>query len=266
MGTVLLIASGKGGVGKSTISSALAIALSRRDASVCIVDADIGLRSQDAILGVADSVVYDLMDVARKGCNIRQALIHLPGEEDVCLMASSQFARAKDLDAKDFTKIVQELRQTFGYVLIDCPAGLERNMRILTQCEPDEAIAVATPDDVSVRDVRRLCMVLRERRVNTPKLIVNRLDPLLISAGEMRSAQEISDELKLPLLGEIPEDVHVYRALLTGRRFMDLECEAANAITRIAARIRGNEVLLPEYGSRRLSWRERRKLRKLTEV
>ena len=121
MGTVLLIASGKGGVGKSTLTSALAIALGRREASVCIVDADIGLRSQDTILGVGESVVYDLMDVARKGCNVRQALIHLPGEEDVYLMASSQFARAKDLDAKDFTRIVEDLRHTFGYVLIDCP-------------------------------------------------------------------------------------------------------------------------------------------------
>ena len=130
MGTVILIASGKGGVGKSTLSSALAVALGRREASVCVVDADIGLRSQDAILGVTDSVVYDLMDVARKGCNIRQALVHLPGEEDVCLMASSQFARAKDLDARDFAKVIHELRETFGYVLIDCPAGLERNMRI----------------------------------------------------------------------------------------------------------------------------------------
>ncbi len=266
MGTVILIASGKGGVGKSTISSALAIALGRRDASVCIVDADIGLCSQDAILGVADNVVYDLMDVARKGCNVRQALVHLPGDEDVCLMAASQFARAKDLEAKDFTRIIHELKQTFGYVLIDCPAGLERNLRILTQCEPDGAIAVATPDDVAVRDARRLCQVLQERKVKRPRLIVNRLNPMLIQAGEMRSADDIARGLKLDLLGEIPEDVHVYRALLTNRRFLDLDCEARNAITRIASRMRGNPVDFPRYGSRRLSFRERRKLKKLTEV
>ncbi len=266
MGSVWLIASGKGGVGKSTITSALAIALGRRDASVCVVDADIGLRSQDAILGVADSVVYDLMDVARKGCNVRQALVHLPGEEDVSLMAASQFARAKDLDAKDFTRIIHDLKKTFGYVLIDCPAGLERNLRILTQCEPDGAIAVVTPDEVSVRDARRLCEVLSERKIRRPRLIVNRLNPMLIQAGEMPSAESIAKDLRMELLGEIPEDVHVYRALLTKRRFMDLPCEAANAVTRIASRLRGNTVPLPAYGSRRLSFRERRRLKKLTEV
>ena len=266
MGTVLLIASGKGGVGKSTLTSALAIALGRREASVCIVDADIGLRSQDTILGVGESVVYDLMDVARKGCNVRQALIHLPGEEDVYLMASSQFARAKDLDAKDFARVIGELKATFGYVLIDCPAGLERNLRILTSCDPDVAIAVCTPDEVSIRDARRLCHVLRERRVTTPKLIVNRLNPMLIRAGEMQPAADIANELHLELLGEVPEDVHIYRALLTNRRFMDLECEAAGAVTSIAARLRGNPVKLPAYGSRRLTWLERRRMKKLTEV
>ena len=266
MGSVWLIASGKGGVGKSMITSGLAVALGRKDSSVCVVDADIGLRSQDTILGVADNVVYDLMDVARGGCNVRQALVRLPGEDDVCLMAASQFARAKDLDAKEFAKIIRELKQTFGYVLIDCPAGLERNMRILTQCEPDGAIAVVTPDNVSVQDARRLCQLLQSRKIGRPKLIVNRLNPMLIQAGEMRSAESIADELKLELIGEIPEDVHVYRALLTNRRYTDMDCETRNAVTRIANRLRGQRIDLPGYGSRRLSFRERRRLKKLTEV
>lgn len=265
MGTVLLIASGKGGVGKSTLTSALAIALGRSSASVCIVDADIGLRSQDTLLGVSENVVYDLMDVARKGCNVRQALVRLPGEEDIRLMAASQFARAKDLDAKDFARIVRELKAAFGFVLIDCPAGLERSLRVLTGCEPDGAIAVCTPDEVSIRDARRLCQVLRERKVSTPKLIVNRLNPLLIQSGEMQPAADIASELHLELLGEVPEDMHVYRALLTNRRFMDMECEAAAAVTRIAARLRGNPVRLPAYGSHRLGWLERRRMKKMTE-
>ena len=266
MGTVLLIASGKGGVGKSTLTSALAIALGRKDASVCIVDADIGLRSQDTLLGVSDSVVYDLMDVARKGCNVRQALVRLPGEEDVSLMAASQFARAKELDAKDFARIIHELKATFGYVLIDCPAGIERSLRVLASSEVDGAIAVCTPDEVSIKDARRLCQVLKERKVKTPELIVNRLNPLLIKAGEMQPAADIAGELHLKLLGEVPEDVNIYRALLTNRRFMDLDCEAAKAVTRIAARLRGNEIQLPAYGSHRLNWLERRRLKKLTEV
>ena len=90
-------------------------------------------------------MVYDLMDVARKGCAVRQALVSLPNEDNVSLMAASQFARAKDLEPKAFTRVIRELRGEFGFVLIDAPAGIERNLRILTQCEPDETVCVLTP-------------------------------------------------------------------------------------------------------------------------
>ena len=151
-------------------------------------------------------------------------------------------------------------------MLIDCPAGIERSLRVLASSEVDGAIAVCTPDEVSIKDARRLCQVLKERKVKTPELIVNRLNPLLIKAGEMQPAADIAGELHLKLLGEVPEDVNIYRALLTNRRFMDLDCEAAKAVTRIAARLRGNEIQLPAYGSHRLNWLERRRLKKLTEV
>ena len=266
MGSVWLIASGKGGVGKSTLCASLAAALSRQGADVCIVDADIGLRSQDALLGVEDRVVYDLMDVARKGCAVRQALISLPNEDNVSLMAASQFARAKDLEPKAFTRVIRELRGEFGFVLIDAPAGIERNLRILTQCEPDETVCVLTPDDVCLRDAARLCEVFADRKLPTPRVIVNRLQEDLIRLGEMRGAQACADRLGLRLLGEVPEDPSVYRAQLNRIRLTDIDCEARRAVERIAGRMRGKEIPLPRYGAGKLSWWKRRRLRSLKEV
>lgn len=266
MGKVWLVASGKGGVGKSTLCAALAAALSRQGASACIVDADIGLRSQDAILGLEDQVVYDLMDVTRKGCAIRQALISLPSEENVSLMAASQFARARDLDPRAFSRVIKELREEFAYVLIDAPAGIERNLRTLTQCSPDEVICVLTPDSVCLRDAARLCSVMAERRLPTPRAVVNRIQPDLVHLKEMPSAAECAAQLGLRLLGEIPEDLQVYRALLNRVRMMDTECEARHAVERIAARMRGKEIRLPAYGTEHLSWWKRRRLQRMKEV
>ena len=266
MGSVWLIASGKGGVGKSTLCASLAAALSRQDTTVCVVDADIGLRSQDAILGVEDQVVYDLMDVAKKGCAIRQALISLPTEDNVSLMAASQFARARDLEPKAFARIIQELRGEFGCVLIDAPAGIERSLRVLTQCEPDETVCVLTPDDVCLRDAARLCSVFASRKLPTPRAVVNRLQPDLIHLGEMRSAEACASQLGLRLLGEVPEDPMIYRAQLNHMRVMDLDCEAKRAMERIARRMRGKEAPLPAYGTEKLSWWKRRKLKSLKEV
>ena len=211
--------------------------------------------------------VYPKKDqiTAKFGGTLRLSDLNVESETGKAIDHSARYI-LKDLEAKDFVRVIRELKATFGYVLIDCPAGLERNLRILTTCKPDVAIAVCTPDEVSIRDARRLCHVLRERKVATPKLIVNRLNPMLIRAGEMQPAADIAEELHLELLGEVPEDVHIYRALLTNRRFMDLDCEAASAVTRIAARLRGNPVKLPAYGSHRLSWAERRRMKKLTEV
>ena len=132
--------------------------------------------------------------------------------------------------------------------------------------EPDETVCVLTPDDVCLRDAARLCEVFADRKLPTPRVIVNRLQEDLIRLGEMRGAQACADRLGLRLLGEVPEDPSVYRAQLNRIRLTDIDCEARRAVERIAGRMRGREIPLPRYGAGKLSWWKRRRLRSLKEV
>lgn len=180
MGQVWMIASGKGGVGKSTVAAALGTALARRGQKVCVVDADIGLRDQDAILGLQDRIVYDLLDVARKECALPQALVGPAELPNLTLLPAAQFHRVKELDRKAFRKILLLLQQSNDFVLIDCPAGIERGLRGLMSPLIDRTLIVCTPDDVCIRNAERVAALMQEKELPRPLLLVNRLDAELI--------------------------------------------------------------------------------------
>ncbi len=254
MSKVWLIASGKGGAGKSTMAACLGIALARRGRKVCIVDADVGLRDQDAILGLSDRVVYDILDVMGKRCTLKQALLPCAGCDTLRLLPAAQFARSKELDCKGFVRIITELRLQCDEVLIDCPAGIEKGLRAALRCRADETVLVCTPDDVCMRNAERTASLLADKQQPRPWLIVNRLSPALIREGEMYTAKTVAETLDLQLLGEMPEDQVIYRALITHQNVMDLKCEAAEAANRIAGRMIGEEVPLPCYGTQPLPW------------
>ena len=260
MGKLILIASGKGGVGKSTLAASLGVALSRMDKTVCVVDGDIGLRSQDALLGLENSVVYDLLDVTRKACALSQALVTPYSLQNLRLLPAAQFARSKDVRPKPLAHILRQLKEENDFVLLDAPAGLERGLRSLLLPEVDETLLICTPDDMCLRDTARAAALLERRELPRPSLVVNRLMPELISAGEMMSAKAAADVVELALLGEIPEDATVYRALVNHRLLMDVRCEASEAIGRIARRLAGETVELPGYGGKRVGWLRRRLL------
>lgn len=266
MGQVWMIASGKGGVGKSTIAAALGTALARQGSKVCIVDADIGLRDQDAILGLQDRIVYDLLDVARKDCTLPQALISTAEEPRLSLLPAAQFHRAKELERKSFRKILLLLQQSNDFVLIDCPAGIERGLRSLISPLIDHTLIVCTPDDVCIRNAERVSALLQEKELPRPQLIVNRLDAQLIQQGEMYSAATVAQTLDLDLLGEIPEEPMVYRALLKHLSLMDVDCDGRSALWRIARRMRGESAALPGFGTARPSFFRRLFGPKLKEV
>ena len=251
LGQAWLIASGKGGVGKSTIAAGLGQALSRLGKRVCIVDTDIGLRDQDLILGLQNSIVYDLIDVCEKKCRTDQAILPADGFEGLYLLPAAQFARSRDLDPKAFRKLMQMLRLDYDFVLIDCPAGIEKGLRTLLKSECGHAIVVVTPDDVCIRNAERVIDLMRSHTNLTQHLIINRLVPELIRMGEMYPASVVSQTLDVPLLGELPEDPAVLRALLNHVPLADCGCDAYDALQRIARRMTGEDIALPQIGSKK---------------
>ena len=253
MSLSVLIASGKGGVGKSTLTANLGAALARRGKSVAVVDADIGLRAQDSILCLENSVVYDLIDCVNKDCSLDQALLDCPGVPGLKLLPAAQFSRAKALEPERLRKILDELKLSFDFILIDAPAGIEKGLRNLLNAGPDQSVLVSTPDDLCVRDAEKAAGLIESKRLPRPQLVVNRLDNELIRRNEMYAARVIADSLDLPLLGEIPEDPAVYRSLLRKRLFIDYDCPARGAVLRIAGRLLGEQIPFPEIGHARIS-------------
>lgn len=257
MSKVWMIASGKGGVGKSTLTANIGRALAREGRKVCVVDTDIGLRDQDALLGLENRIVFDLLDVAERVCVLSQALISPEDESNLSLLPASQFARSKELERRAFRRVLKELKDNFDEVLIDCPAGIERGLRGLMNKEIDETVVVCTPDDVCIRNVERVVSIMEGKELPRPRVIVNRLDSDLVRSGEMYSAQTVASTLDVSLLGEVPDDPCVYRATLQHLSVMDIDCEARKTFQRIAKRMLGQDAPLPAYGTARLPWYRR---------
>ena len=249
------IASGKGGVGKSAFTANLGAALSGDGKKVILIDTDIGLRSLDALLSLENSVVYDLIDLANNDCELEEAILASEEYPNLSLLPAAQFRRAKSLEPKQFRKIISVLRERWDYILIDCPAGIERGLRNVLNSGVDDTLLIVTPDDVAVRSAERAVQVITSKSLPRPMLIVNRLDADLIHTGEMMSAKTVSELMDLPLIGEIPEDQTFCRAMLRHSLLFTYQCEARSAILRIASRLEGKDVPFPVYGQKaKTSW------------
>ena len=266
MAICIAVASGKGGVGKSAFTANLGAALSQHGCRVIIIDADIGLRSQDALLSLENCVVYDLIDLADGDCLQDQAILACESFPNLFLLPAAQFSRAKKLDPKDFSTIIRNLRNSYDYILIDCPAGVERGLRNVLNAGADKMILVTNPDDISIRSTERARQVINNKSITDISLVVNRLDERLIRSGEMMSARAAAEVLDLPLLGEIPEDPAVYRSILCHRLLVLFDCEARNAFMRLASRIQGKSIPLPAYGKRSKYIPRRLRYKPLKEV
>lgn len=251
MSRCIAVASGKGGVGKSVITANLSAALALSGAKVLIIDADIGLRSQDALLSLENRVVYDLIDLARGDCAPEQAVLPCEQIPSLFLLPAAQFERVKSLEPKKLAKIIRAFRDSYDFIIIDCPAGIERGLRNVLNAGIDETVLVVTPDDISVRSAERTAQVLEAKKAPRPVLIVNRLDASLVRSGEMMSPRTVSQVLDLQLLGVIPEDPAVYRAQLKHGLFVNYQCEARAAVLRIASRIRGAHTPIREFTRQR---------------
>ena len=239
-----LIASGKGGVGKSMVTAALGVALARKSMHCCCVDADLGLRDLDMVLGLQNRVVYDMMDVAHKDCKMRSALVSHTRYENLSLLPAAQSARAKDLDSETFGRIIHKLKKRYGYILTDAPAGVDRGLCNLVPAS-DHCILVVTPDDVSIRDAERVLALLEAEGKGRPMLIVNRVVEKLVARNDMYSPQTVASTLDIPLLGYIPEAGKITECLCRHESFMEMDCPASRAIERICLRFLGEYVPMP---------------------
>lgn len=246
MSQTWMIISGKGGVGKSMITSALGIALANREMSCCCVDMDIGLRNLDMLLGMQNKVVYDVLDVAHKDCKLKYALISHAIHNNLTLLPASQLGDVSQMTAEDMQRIVKKLKKRVGYVLLDAPAGLGRGVDNLLP-SVDHAILVVTPDDVAIRDAERVIARLEEAGIGRPLLIVNRVIPEMVVNGEMYSPQTVAALLDVPLLGFVPDDRAVIAALNRHESFMEQSGAAKDAMDRIAQRFLGEYISMPSF-------------------
>ena len=247
MGRIFSIMSGKGGVGKSTLSVSLAVYYARMGKRVVLLDGDIGQRCADLMLNVQDRVVYDLGDVADKTCELKEALLQHPALPILSLLAAPQIQTASDVKRKAMDQIITQLSEQSDILLLDAPAGIGKGLKNLLGATA-EPVVVATPDDVSLRDAERLCALLMQMEEPRPSLVLNRVRPMWVRRGLIQPPAQLAAALDLPLMGVIPESAKICKALLRHETALDCgDRSVARAIEVIAARLLGADAPLPEY-------------------
>ncbi len=243
LGRAIVLTSGKGGVGKTTTTANLGTALARRGSSVVMIDADVGLRNLDIVLGLESRVTHHLLDVLEDRVTLDDALVGDKHSENLFLLAAAQSREKDDVETPKMQALVAALRERFDYVLIDCPAGIELGFKNAV-AGADEAIVVCTPEVSAVRDVDRVVGLLGNRF--RPQLVINRLRPQLVKKGKMLSVDDVNAILRLPLLGVIADEPEI---IVTTNRGEPLALRKENATGAayhaIAARLAGDDVPPP---------------------
>jgi len=238
-GNVYVVTSGKGGVGKTTTTANLGVALARLGKQVALVDADIGLRNLDLVLGLEKRIVYDVVDLAEGRCQPRQALIkdkRLPG---LFLMPAAQTKDKESVTEAQMAQVVHTLGADFDAVLIDCPAGIEHGFRNAV-AGADEAIVVTMPEVSAIRDADRIIGMLGTRRV---RIVVNRVRPEMVKSGDMLSVDDVAEILGREILGVVPDDEEVIDTTNRGQPVaLDGTRRLASIYTTMARRLLGEDI------------------------
>lgn len=246
MGEAIVITSGKGGVGKTTTTANLGTALALLGKRVCLVDTDIGLRNLDVVMGLENRIIYDLVDVVEGRCTVQKALVKDKRFDDkLYLLPAAQTSDKSAVTPEQMKQLVDELKQDYDYVLIDCPAGIEQGYKNAV-AGADEAIVVTTPEVSAVRDADRIIGLLeKEEHIKPPRLVINRIRSHMVKNGDMLDIDEIVMHLSIDLLGIIADDENVIKASNNGEPIvLDPASKASIAYRNIARRILGESVPL----------------------
>ncbi len=242
MGEVIVITSGKGGVGKTTTTANLGVALALRNKKVALVDTDIGLRNLDVVMGLENRIVYDIVDVVEGKCKLRQALIKDKRFNELFLLPAAQTRDKSAVNEEQMKELIGKLKEEFDYILIDCPAGIEQGFKNAI-AGANRAIVVTTAEISAIRDADRIIGLLEASEIKNPELIINRIRPAMVKKGEMMDVDDIVDLLSIDLIGVVPDDEYIITQTNKGEPVVIKDkSPSGKAYLEIARRILGENV------------------------
>ncbi|MEZ4319181.1 MAG: septum site-determining protein MinD [Myxococcota bacterium] len=254
MAECIVVTSGKGGVGKTTTSANLGVGLALAGNKVAVVDADIGLRNLDVILGLENRIVYDLVQVVEGECRLKQALIRDKRVEGLFLLPAAQTRDKNAVSPDDMRRLVAELKESFDYVLIDCPAGIEQGFKN-SIAGADRALIVTTPEVSAIRDADRIIGMVEAHDLPEPELIINRYRAGMVERGDMMNKEDILEILAIPLIGLVPDHEDVIISANRGTpAVFDETSVVGQAYRRITDRVMGHEVAFPDFTQKNGVW------------
>lgn len=241
MGQVIVITSGKGGVGKTTTTANVGTGLAKEGKKVVLIDTDIGLRNLDVVMGLENRIVYNLVDVIEGNCRIKQALIKDKRYPNLYLLPSAQTRDKNSITPEQMAKLASELKDEFDYILMDCPAGIEQGFKNAI-AGADRALVVTTPEVSAVRDADRIIGLLEANEITKTELIVNRLRADMVKRGDMMSSEDVVEILAIDLIGIVPDDESIVISTNQGEPLVGTKTLAGQAYENICKRILGEEV------------------------
>ena len=247
MGEVIVVTSGKGGVGKTTTVANIGTGLAMLNKKTVVVDTDIGLRNLDVILGLENRIVYNLVDVINGSCRMKQALIKDRRYPDLFLLPSAQTKDKSAVSPEQMIKLTDELREEFDYVLLDCPAGIEQGFRNAI-AGADKAIVVTTPEVSAIRDADRIIGLLEHAELDEVDLIVNRIRSDMVRRGDMMSLSDVTDILAVNIIGAVPDDENIVVSTNQGEPLVGMGSSAGQAYLDICRRLLGESVPMTNPG------------------
>lgn len=245
MGQVIVVTSGKGGVGKTTTVANLGVALALAGYRTVLVDTDIGLRNLDVILGLENRIVYHLVDIIEGNCRLCQSYIKDKKLEQLYLIPAAQTRDKSDITEEQMKHLTARLREEFDYVLLDCPAGIEQGFKNAI-VGADRSIVVTTPEVSAVRDADRVIGLLEANGLSNPEVLINRIRYDMVKRGDMMSVEDILDILAVPLLGVIPEAESIVISSNRGEPIAkEQTAPLAKMYYRIAQELTGTKIEIP---------------------
>ncbi len=241
MSEVIVITSGKGGVGKTTTTANVGTGLAMLGKKVVMIDTDIGLRNLDVVLGLENRIVYNLVDVIEGKCRLKQALIKHKKFPDLCLLPSAQTRDKDAVSPEQMVELVNELREEFDYILLDCPAGIEQGFKNAI-AGADRALVVTNPEVSAIRDADRIVGLLEAGELRKIDLVINRIRMDMVKRGDMLKVDDVCDILSINLIGVVPDDEQIVVSTNNGEPLVGNGSMAGEAYLNICKRILGEDV------------------------